>query len=786
VKPYLGKTEKGGGGGGAAGKGPEEEMAAIVKRLEDAITHASLERAAAIEKEYSNWKKKILEVGASYEQTNEAMVTAGRWRAAQMDKLENELTKMVISETVGRYAKLEDEEKAARKKYLAGVIDPAEAKKIEDLINQLFGAKMKKSAEQSLKSIAGLWKQYYDVIAQGDPYSEKTWTARWARLEKEHQEKLRNLTELARNDEKVALVIDQHKRNLDGMYHEDARKLAEEQMQYMGGMYQGMTKAATDYYNESTNLYKQGVTLFNQTTAATETALAGFFEIIIYRTGKFTDVMTNFLKQLSNALLQSLVIKPLVGLISGGLGSLFGGSGGILSGLSGSIGNLIGLGGGGQEDYSGYSEGELQMLSQMSDRELFGEEAGKGNSSGGGGGNAWLGMLGVGGIGLMAAMMGDNEKGSGDTGKGGSLEKCTVKQMLVAQLVVMGLTTLEGDLMTQGNLAQNKDYDPIIDTIANLSPFQKVKEMFGDTPSSFAQGLLGNAFGKSMEVRSPGELASSVLHPKPDNYILDESNKTPSPLMTKIRGEGDAWIKMFKEGKTGGQSVGLFAAEMAAYAEAAFDQVNVPDDMLGPAGEMLGEQLMDYGALFGDTLMDAGYGFSNATLEAAYQVASAWDEGGKEFAESVNYVVGGLNSFASGLSGAGGAGGAQQGVSSLLGGILDFGGWFHDGGIIRAHSGMVLGEDERVVVGQVEEGILPAPSMRRLGRRNFEALRTGDFGQVRLPGGDARPTEARDMHVHVHVHALDPSSVSTLNWERIVEGKIAPALKKLKGQWVGG
>ena len=103
------------------------------------------------------------------------------------------------------------------------------------------------------------------------------------------------------------------------------------------------------------------------------------------------------------------------------------------------------------------------------------------------------------------------------------------------------------------------------------------------------------------------------------------------------------------------------------------------------------------------------------------------------------------------------------------------------GGVIRrAHTGTVLGEDERLVIGQVGEGILPLPSMRRLGGKNFEALRTGSFDQVQL-GGSPGPQET---HVHVHVHALDPNTISSLNWERMVREKIAPALKKVQGEWI--
>ena len=86
-------------------------------------------------------------------------------------------------------------------------------------------------------------------------------------------------------------------------------------------------------------------------------------------------------------------------------------------------------------------------------------------------------------------------------------------------------------------------------------------------------------------------------------------------------------------------------------------------------------------------------------------------------------------------------GGAQEGWSSLLGGVLDFGGWFHQGGVVAAHQGMVISPgtllgDEQLILAQTGEGILPRESMARLGEKNFEALRTGRFeapGQSRAP-----------------------------------------------------
>lgn len=76
--------------------------------------------------------------------------------------------------------------------------------------------------------------------------------------------------------------------------------------------------------------------------------------------------------------------------------------------------------------------------------------------------------------------------------------------------------------------------------------------------------------------------------------------------------------------------------------------------------------------------------------------------------------------------------------------------------------------------------------MRKLGRRNFEALNAGNFEQVDLGGAQAgKPAPlAPEMHVHVHVHALDGNSVTALDWERLVGNHIAPVLKKYYSQWI--
>ena len=102
-----------------------------------------------------------------------------------------------------------------------------------------------------------------------------------------------------------------------------------------------------------------------------------------------------------------------------------------------------------------------------------------------------------------------------------------------------------------------------------------------------------------------------------------------------------------------------------------------------------------------------------------------------------------------------------RGVGDFFGDI--FGGLFHQGGIIKAHqgiyihpsisaiarpplyahSGLSLAPDERLIIGQTGEGILPRPSMRKLGTGNFETLRTGNFEVGKGSGGKV------ENHYHI-------------------------------------
>lgn len=118
--------------------------------------------------------------------------------------------------------------------------------------------------------------------------------------------------------------------------------------------------------------------------------------------------------------------------------------------------------------------------------------------------------------------------------------------------------------------------------------------------------------------------------------------------------------------------------------------------------------------------------------------------------------------------------------SSLLGAALSFGGWFHQGGIVAAHQGLVLSPgtlmaEEQLVLAQAGEGILPRESMARLGEKNFEALRTGRFEVA--PGAGAPRYD-----ITIQVMSLDPGGVAGLNWDRLVKRHILPLLEQEAGR----
>lgn len=79
--------------------------------------------------------------------------------------------------------------------------------------------------------------------------------------------------------------------------------------------------------------------------------------------------------------------------------------------------------------------------------------------------------------------------------------------------------------------------------------------------------------------------------------------------------------------------------------------------------------------------------------------------------------------------------------------------------------------DERLVKVQTGEGILPREVMVRLGEENFEALRQGRFGVVSRESGGA-------PQITIQVQALDAQGVAGLDWDRLVQRHILPALSR--------
>lgn len=133
------------------------------------------------------------------------------------------------------------------------------------------------------------------------------------------------------------------------------------------------------------------------------------------------------------------------------------------------------------------------------------------------------------------------------------------------------------------------------------------------------------------------------------------------------------------------------------------------------------------------------------------------------------------------LSSLGDTGGASESALSWLGSALGVAGWFHQGGIVEAHQGMLLSaggglmSDERLVLAQTGEGILPRESVARLGEENFEALRTGRFA---VSPGSSSPR----FDITIQVQSLDAAGVAGLDWDRLVQRHLLPALQKEAGR----
>jgi len=167
----------------------------------------------------------------------------------------------------------------------------------------------------------------------------------------------------------------------------------------------------------------------------------------------------------------------------------------------------------------------------------------------------------------------------------------------------------------------------------------------------------------------------------------------------------------------------------------------------------------------------------SAALTASWEEAlAALTAAVDEWAAHVMAVLGQVGSAWQGMFGGGGGGGWL----GWLGLGFDFGGWFHQGGLVEAHRGLAVApetllDDEQMVVVQSGEGILPRESMVRLGEENFEALRSGRFA---TGPGQSPPR----YDVTIQVQSLDGAAAAGLDWDRVVQRHLLPALQKELGR----
>ncbi len=166
---------------------------------------------------------------------------------------------------------------------------------------------------------------------------------------------------------------------------------------------------------------------------------------------------------------------------------------------------------------------------------------------------------------------------------------------------------------------------------------------------------------------------------------------------------------------------------------------------------------------------------------AAGLVSQSWEQALTELSTQVDgwgeHFLQTLEKVASAWMGSlgGSPGGSGSGWAGLLGGVLNFGGLFHQGGVVTAPEGMVVAPetltgDEQLILAQAGEGILSRESMARLGESNFEALRRGR--EVTPGGGTPR------YGITIQVQSLDAAGVAGLDWDRVVRRHLLPLMQK--------
>jgi hypothetical protein len=164
----------------------------------------------------------------------------------------------------------------------------------------------------------------------------------------------------------------------------------------------------------------------------------------------------------------------------------------------------------------------------------------------------------------------------------------------------------------------------------------------------------------------------------------------------------------------------------------------------------------------------AGSSLSQSIRKALGEISGEVEDWGDNFLRTLEKV----GQAWSGVFG--GSGGGDW--LSWLGGGLGFAGLFHQGGIIAAHQGLAVspgawGVEEQLILAQAGEGILPRESMSRLGEKNFEALRSGQF--------DLTPQGAAPRYdITIQVQTLDAGGANRVDWDRLVQRHILPLIQK--------
>ncbi len=169
---------------------------------------------------------------------------------------------------------------------------------------------------------------------------------------------------------------------------------------------------------------------------------------------------------------------------------------------------------------------------------------------------------------------------------------------------------------------------------------------------------------------------------------------------------------------------------------------------------------------------------------AGHHLAQSWRQALTEITGEVDawgeHLMRTLDQVGRGFQMALGGGGSGNDWLSWLGLGFEFGGIFHQGGIVEAHRGLAVAPEallaeDRLVRVQTGEGILPRDVMLRLGEENFEALRSGRF-QV---APDRSPPR---YDITIQVQSLDAAGVAGMDWDRLVQRHLLPALERELGQ----